>query len=67
MLLLKQDNTKKGQVNKSWPKLDESNSKKNKIEEICNSEVYAKESNSGHLLDLYYLVIWKDYSEEENT
>lgn len=35
---------------------DDSNGKKYKIKAICNNEVYAKESNSGHLLDLYYFI-----------
>ena len=29
--------------------------------------VYARESESGHLPDLYYLVSWKSYPEEEET
>ena len=38
-----------------------------KIEAIRDSAVYARESVSGHLPDLYYLVSWKGYPEEENT
>ena len=38
-----------------------------KVEAICDSAVYAKESESGHLLGLYYLISWKGYPEEENT
>ena len=38
-----------------------------KVEAIWDSKVYARESESGHLLDLYYLVSWKIYLEEENT
>ena len=38
-----------------------------KIKTICDSAVYARESDSGHLPRLYYLVYWKGYPEEENT
>ena len=40
---------------------------KYKVEAIRNSVVYAKESESGHLPGLYYLISWKEYPEEENT
>lgn len=43
------------------------NSKKYKVKTICDNKVYAKESDFGHWLDLYYMVLWKDYPEEENT
>ena len=33
---------------------------------IWDSAVYARESKSGHLPGLYYLVSWKRYLEEEN-
>ena len=38
-----------------------------KVEAIRDSAVYARESESGHLPGLYYLVSWKRYPEEENT
>ena len=38
-----------------------------KVETIQDSAVYARESESGHLSGLYYLVSWKGYPEEENT
>ena len=38
-----------------------------KVEAIRDSAVYARESESGHLPGLYYLVFWKGYLEEENT
>ena len=44
-----------------------SNNKKYEVEKIWNSAVYAKESATGHLLELYYLISWKDYSKEEST
>ena len=37
------------------------------VEAIRDSAVYARESESGHLSGLYYLVSWKGYPEEENT
>ena len=59
MSLLKQDTTRKKLVDKNnTTKLDAKNdkSKKYKVEEICNSVVYTKVSESGHLPGLYYLV-----------
>lgn len=66
MSLLEQDTKKKS----GWMKCQ--NQKKNNSKEyedtaISNSEIYVKESNSSHLLGLYYLVLWKDYIEEEIT
>ena len=37
------------------------------VDSIWDSAVYAKESTTGQLLGLYYLVLWKGYPEEENT
>ena len=42
------------------------NDKKYEMEAIWDSAVYTKEVD-GHLPELYYLVIWKGYPEEENT
>ena len=42
-------------------------SEKYKVEAIWDSEVYVRESESGHLPGFYYLVSWKGYPEEENT
>ena len=39
---------------------------KYKVEAIWDSAVYTKESKSGHLLGLYYLVFGKGYLEETN-
>ena len=39
---------------------------KYEVEAIQDSAVYAKESESGHLLGLHYLVSWKGYLEEKN-
>ena len=71
MSLLEQDTTTKGRVDNETDdgtKLDAgNNSKEYKLEAIQDSAVYAKESESGHLLGLYYLVSWKEYPEKENT
>ena len=42
------------------------NNKEYKVEGIWDSAVYAREL-ARQLLGLYYLVLWKGYSEEENT
>ena len=42
-------------------------SKEYEVEAIRDSAVYARESESGHLPGLSYLVAWKGYPEEENT
>ena len=58
--LLEQDTTRKERVDKTTSRLkfkNEGNSKKYEVETICESEIYTKESDSGHhLLGLYYLV-----------
>ena len=58
MSLLEQDTTKKGQVNENLTELDASgnNSGKYKVEAIQDNAFYARESESGHLQRLYYLV-----------
>ena len=69
VLLLEQDNTKKGRVSKEVPELNvgNENSKKYKVEPIWDSALYANESELSHLPGLYYLVAWKGYRKEENT
>ena len=42
-------------------------SREYEVEAIRDSAVYARESESGHLPGLYYLILWKRYPEEENT
>ena len=65
--LLKQDITRKRRVDNET-KLDVGNdSGKYEVEAIWDSAVYARESESGHLPGLYYLISWKGYLEEENT
>ena len=41
--------------------------KEYEVDGIRDSAVYAKESATGQLSGLYYLVSWKGYPEEENT
>ena len=68
MSLLEQDTTRKEHVDKKVTELDfeASNSKKYKAEAIWDNAVYTMKSESGHPLELYYLVAWKSYTEEEN-
>lgn len=65
MSLLKQDTTRWEQGDQI--ELEVGNSKEYKVEIIQDSRVYTIESESGHLLGLYYLVSWKGYLEEKNT
>ena len=68
MSLLEQDTIKKERVDEeNAEKLDDGDKKEYEVEAIWDSAVYAKKSESGHLLGLYYLVSWKGYPEEENT
>ena len=39
----------------------------NEVEAIRDSAVYTKESESGQLPGLYYLISWKDFLKEKNT
>lgn len=47
----------KKKVNKLSIEIDEGNSKKYKIEVICDNKVYAKKAESCYLLGLYYLFL----------
>ena len=69
MSLLEYDTTRKERVyEKNAEELDAGdNSGEYEVEAIRDSAIYAKESELGHLLGLYYLVSWKGYPEEENT
>ena len=70
MSLLEQDITRKGGVDEKILQLefeDDGKGKEYEVEAICNSAVYAKESESSQLPGLYSLISWKDFSEEENT
>ena len=66
--LLEQDTTKKGRVDENMTEFEAgSDDEEYEVEGIRDSAVYAKESTTGHLPGLYYLVSWKGYPEEENT
>ena len=70
MSLLEQDTTKEGRVDESdAAKLNAGDDEggEYKLVAICDSAVYARESDSGHLPRLYYLVSWNGYLKEENT
>ena len=56
MSLLEQNTTEKKWMDNNITEFDVSNSKKKKIETICESVVYAKESKSGQLLKLYHCI-----------
>ena len=67
--LLEQDTTRKGQIDENdTTELDAGNNKSGeyKVEIICNSAVYARESKSDYLPGLFYLIFWKGYLEEKN-
>ena len=69
MLLLEQDTTKKGQVENNVTQLEfkAGDDAEYKVEAIWDSAVYARELEARHLPGLYYLILWKNYPEEENT
>ena len=64
--LLEQNTTKKGQVNDMQLEFEADNDKEYEVNGIRDSAVYAGES-AKQLPGLYYLFLWKDYPEEENT
>ena len=55
-LLLEQDTTKKGQVNDMQLEFKARDHKEYEVDGISDSAVYAKESTTGKLPELYYLV-----------
>ena len=69
--LLEQDSTRKGRVDEVVRQMEfdagYGDGGEYEVEAIRDSAVYARESESGHLPGLYYLVSWKGYPEEENT
>ena len=69
MFLLEQDTTKKGRVDEKTSQLEfeDDEGEEYEVEAIRDSAVYARESESGHLPGLYYLISWKGFPEEENT
>ena len=67
ILLLEKNTTKKRGLINMQLEFEAGNDKEYKIDGIWDSTVYAKESTTGQLPRLYYLVSWKSYPEEENT
>ena len=70
MSLLEQITTRKGRVDEKTSQLefeDDGEGKEYEFEAIRDSAVYAKESESGQLPGLYYLISWKEFPKEENT
>ena len=70
VFLLEQDTLKKEQVDKKTTEQLEfeagGNNEEYKIESICDSAVYARESETGNLPGLYYLVSWESYLKDKN-
>ena len=68
--MLEQDTTRKGRVDEEVKQMEfdagDDKGGEYEVEAIQDSAVYAKESELGHLPDLYYLVSWKRYPEEES-
>ena len=67
--MLEQDIIRKARVDENATELDagDNDSGEYKVEVIWDGAVYVRESESGYLSGLYYLVSWKGYLEEENT
>ena len=70
VLLLEQDITRKGRVEKEVKRMEfdagDNISREYEVEAIRDSAVYTRESESGHLSGFYYLVSWKKYPEKDN-
>ena len=70
MLLLEQNITRKGRVDKVIRQIEfdaeDNNGKEYKMVAIWKSTVYAKELELGHLSSLYHLIFWERYLEKEN-
>ena len=71
MSLLEQDTIRKGRVDKKIVQQLEfkagGNNKEYEVEDIRDSAVYTRESETGHLPGLYYLVSWKSYPKNKST
>ena len=65
--LLKQNITKKRQVNNKQLEFKAGNNEKYKVDSIENRVVYTRESATKQLSRLYYLVLWKGYLKNKNT
>ena len=71
VFLLEQNTTKKEQVDKNTAEQLEckagGNKKKYKVEGIYDNAIYARKSETGHVLGFYYLVSWKSYPKNKRT
>ena len=70
IFLLEQDIIRKVRIGQKTLQLefkDNGKGKEYEVKAIRNNRVYAKQSESGQLPELYYLISWRDFSEEENT
>ena len=67
--MLKLDITKKERMNDIQLdfKFKIGNNEEYEVDSIWDSTVYAKKLIKNQLPGLYYLILWKSYSEEENT
>ena len=69
--LLEQNTIRKGWVDEKIVKQLEfeagSDNEEYEMEGICDSAVYARELEAGHLSGLYYLAFWKSYPEDKST
>ena len=69
--MLEQDTIRKGRVDEKTVEQLKfeagGDNEEHEVESICNSAVYARESEAGYLPGLYYLVSWKGYPEDEST
>lgn len=66
---MEKDTIKKKQVNKLLElelELNIEDNKEYKVEAIVDNTIYAKVARD-YLLELYYLISWKDYLEDEST
>ena len=67
--MLEQNTTRNGQVDEKVRQMKfyaDDDGGKYKVEAIWESTVYIKESESGYLPGLYYLILWKRYPNEKN-
>ena len=68
--LLEKNGTKKGGVDKELAEqieFNENEPKEYEVESIQDSAVYARESEDGRPVGLYYLIHWKGYPESEDS
>lgn len=69
VLLLEEDTTRKGWVDKKdkKTKFEAGDKEEYEVKRIQNSAIYGKKLEKSHLPKLYYLVSWKGYSKKKNT